>query len=298
MALRSPALLRLAAFLLPALACVLPAAGQNTMNRTLPASPTGYVDIELFDGSVKVAGWDKNEVQVSASLSRPQDRIEIEETGSSIELEIDSHDPGSARAQLELKVPRGSRVRIEVLSASVEVAGVTGEVEVEAVAGSIKVAGRPHKVRASGVTGEIQIAVTGSNSVDVDSVSGSVTIEAEARAVDAETVAGALRLKLRGVENGRFEAVSGSIDAEIVPAPRGRFDVESFSGSTVVAVPAGVSARFELETANGRTSSQLTGARERRDGKRLEIEQGSGDAVFRLESFSGAIEIRPLGKNR
>ena len=33
-----------------------------------------------------------------------------------------------------------------------------------------------------------------------------------------------------------------------------------------------------------------------RDEGRLEIEQGSGEASFRLEAFSGSIEVRPLAK--
>lgn len=284
-----------AAVLMPALLAV-PAAGQNELRRSLAASADGRVQIELYDGAVKVEGWDKNEVQVDASLGRQQDGIEMERRGNAIELEIDSPDPGGSRAVLTVRVPRGSSVRIEVLSASVEVAGVSGEVDIEAVAGDIRVSGRPRKVRAHGVTGAIDIATAGGELVEVESVSGSVTVDAEARDVDADTVAGTLSLKLRGVANGRFEAVSGTIDAEIVPAPRARFDFESFSGATTVAVPAGLSARFELESAGGRLGSKLAGARERRGEDRLEIEQGGGDAIFRLESFSGSIEIRPLGK--
>lgn len=287
---------RLAAVLLPALLVAVPVEGKNELRRSLAASPAGRVEVELYDGSVRVTGWDRDEVEVTASLSRPEDGIDLQRSGNAIELEIESRDPGSSRAVVAVKVPRGSSVRIEVLSAAVEVSGVTGEIDIEAVAGDIKISGRPRKVRAHGVTGGIDISTSGSEVVEVESVSGNVTVDAESREVDADTVAGTLRLKLRGVVNGRFEAVSGSIDAEIVPAPRSHFDFESFSGTTTVAVPAGLSARFELESAAGRIESKLAGARERRGEDRVEIEQGSGDAVFRIESFSGSIEIKPLGK--
>lgn len=288
------ALLALAALLAPLAAA--PAAAENEIRRSLEAAPNGRVEIELFDGSIKVEGWDRSEVQVAARLSRPGDQLELERQGDAIEVEVESRDPGASRATLLIQVPRGSSVRLEVMSAGVEIGAVDGEIDIEAVAGDIRVSGKPRQVRAHTVTGAIEIETAGGEDLDLESVSGSIRVDAETRELSATTVAGSVRVRLRGISSGRFEAVSGGIDAEIVPAPRGRFDFESFSGGMILSVPAALSGRFELSSASGRVASKLQGGRERRDEDRLEIEQGSGEASFRLESFSGSIELRPLAK--
>jgi DUF4097 and DUF4098 domain-containing protein YvlB len=286
----------LLAFSLLALAATGPAAAGNEVRRSLDATPRGRIEIELFDGSVEVEGWDKNELQVSGSLARPGDELELERTGNSIEVEVESAHPGESRASLSLKVPRGSSVRIGVMSSSVEVRGVEGDVDIEAVAGNILVAGAPRKVLAQTVTGAIDVRTTGSEGCDIETVSGSIEVEGTARRIDANSVAGPIRLRVAGVTAGKIETVAGTVDAALEPGPHARFGFESFSSTILLRVPPALAARFELDTTSGRITSRMTGEVERRGEERRVIELGGGiaDAVFRVESFSGDIELRPL----
>jgi hypothetical protein len=280
------------ALLLPALPA---AAGKHEVRRSIEAAPAGLVEIELFDGSVTVAGWDKPAVEVTAILDRAGDEIDFERSGSSLSVEVESRHPGISRARLSINVPRGSSLRIEVMSAAVEVREVDGDIDIEAVNGDIRIAGKPAKVRANTVTGQLSLATTRTDSVDLETVSGSLEAEGEVRYIDTSTVAGSQRLRLRGIARGKFETVSGGLDAEIHPATGGRFDLSSFSGDVSLAVPANVSGRFELESHTGRVRSSLAKPGEhRREDAELEFQLGGGDALFRLESHSGGIEVKPL----
>lgn len=286
------------AMLLPALLMPTAAAGKgggkHEVRRAIEASPTGLVEIEVFDGRVEVAGWDKPEVEVRAFLDRAADEIALERTGSNLTVEVESRHPGLSRANMTVRVPRGSSVRIEVMSAGVEVRDVEGSIDVEAVNGNIRISGRPAKVRANTVTGGLVVQTGSSERLELETVSGSLEAEGEARYVDASTVAGGLRLRLRGIARGQFESMSGGITAEIQPARGGRFDFESFSGNVLVMVPVDVSGRFELESYSGRAKSVLAKGGGRRDDAELEFQLGGGDAYFHLETHSGGIEVRPL----
>lgn len=290
---RHPAIVFYALVALAAFAPRPAAAGD--VRRSVDASPRGRVEIELFDGTVELEGWDKNELQVAASLANPGDELDLERQGNSIEVEVESRHPGESRSSLKVKVPRGSSVHISVMSGSVEVRGVDGDVDIEAVAGSILVAGSPRKVVAQTVTGAIDIRVAASEGLDVETVSGNIEVEGEAKRVDASAVAGRIRLRLTGVIAGKIETVSGTIDAALQPGPHSRFDFESFSGTVVLRVPPALAARFELETTTGRISSELGDQTERHGEGRRVIEQGGiADAVFHIESFNGDIKLRPL----
>lgn len=266
------------------------------VRRSIEATPRGRVEIGLFDGSIAIEGWDRNELQVIARLSRGDDGLELERSGNGIEVEVDSNHPGQSRADLAIKVPRGSSLSVSVMSASVEVNGVEGDIDIDAVAGGIRIDGRPRKVEAQTVTGAIFIRSDSSESFDLETVSGSIEAQGEVRRVDANTVAGPLRLRLAGITSGRLETVSGTIDGSFEPGPHARFDIDSFSGSLIVQVPPRLAARYELETTSGRIRSDLGAESERRgEGRRvIDTSGGLADANFKIHTFSGSIELRPL----
>lgn len=277
------------------LAATRPAAA-GEVRRSVDASPRGRVDVELFDGSIQVEGWDKNEVAVSASLSGQSDDLDLESSGNGIEIEVESRHPGASTASLEVKVPRGSSVRLSVMSGAVEVRGVEGDVDIEAVSGSILVAGAPRKVVAQSTTGAIDIRSTGSEGFELETVSGSIAVQGTGQRIDASSVAGPIRLRLAGVTSGKIETVSGAIDAALEPGPHARLSLESFSATVILQVPPALAARYELETTSGRIDSELGEQPERRrEGRRvIDLGSGSADANFRIESFSGDIKLRPL----
>ena len=137
----------LAGFLLLALA----AAAQTEVERRIEAAPGGTVTIENISGSVAVSGWDGTEVEVTGTLGRDVEELLVERDGNTVEIVVEvargrGHKQSSAH--LEVRVPRGSDVEVETVSADITVSGVDGELSLEAVSGNVTVEGAPRQVTA------------------------------------------------------------------------------------------------------------------------------------------------------
>ena len=59
-----------------------PAIGQQHVDEKRPASATGTVEISNVSGLVKITGWDKAEVQVTGTLGRGTERLELSGSGN------------------------------------------------------------------------------------------------------------------------------------------------------------------------------------------------------------------------
>src|SRR5690348_12631450 len=91
-----------------------PAASRN-VNETRPAKAEGEARIDNLAGTVKIHGWDKNEVHVTGNLGSLVRRLDINSDGSGISIKVvlphDVHgDECDECADLSIDVPAGSRV--------------------------------------------------------------------------------------------------------------------------------------------------------------------------------------------
>ena len=285
--------LTLAGFLLLALA----AGAQTEVERRVPAAPGGTVVIENVSGSVVVTGWDNREVEVTGTLGRDVEELTVESEGNTVEITVEVG-RGSGRrqssAQLEVRVPRGSHVEVETVSADVTVSGVDGELALETVSGAIRVDGAPREVAAESVSGNVEIEADGA--VSVETVSGNIDIRGARGTLEAESVSGNVTVAAEDLERAEIASVSGRIDLEISLAGRATLEIESHSGGVELALPASTSARFEVETWSGRIDNQL-GPPARKVGRytpgyELKFSVGGGDARITIESFSGDVVLR------
>ncbi len=276
-------------FLLPALASA------AEIDRRVEARPGGTVEISNLVGTIEVRGWNESAVEVRGRTSGSAAGVEIKSHGGSVEIEAEApFGPGSSSADLEIRIPRDSLVRIESLSADIDVAAVTGTIEIETVSGRVRIEGGPRMVEAETVSGNVEIRGE-VPALRVSTVSGDLDLTA-GRAVEASTVSG--RLRLRGVvlERAKLEVVSGEIDFEGELRAGADFSVSSHSGPILLTLPDTLSASFEATTFSGRIRNDLgPPARSKNphpSEMELEFTLGQGAARVRLESFSGKIEIR------
>jgi hypothetical protein len=125
----------------------LPAAAQERVDERRPAAPDGTVAIETTGGSVRVEGWDRSEVAVTGSVGPGADHLSLRGDGRKIRVEVEpSLHEHVGHADLTVKVPARSQVRVESFQARVEVSDVTGGVRVETVNGGIVVSGAAGQV--------------------------------------------------------------------------------------------------------------------------------------------------------
>src|SRR5262245_41709501 len=101
----------------PWVVCALPLAafaGGNAIDRKVAADANGEVIISNVSGTIDVRGWDRNEVQVTGTVGRGVERVDVDTGKGRTVVKVvlprgSSHD-GSA--DIEVSVPKGSRVEV------------------------------------------------------------------------------------------------------------------------------------------------------------------------------------------
>jgi DUF4097 and DUF4098 domain-containing protein YvlB len=298
---RAAALARAGAALLALLALAAPAAADKPVDETRQVAGDAKISIETLSGSVKVTGWSRNEVKITGTVGDDTDGLEIRGGGDELTIEVDIPERRhrgnrDLDAHLEISVPAGARLDVESVSSSAEVSGVSGTVNAESVSGSIDVDGAPQSVQAETVSGRVRV-IGSRGRVRAESVSGSIQIDGGEGEIQASTVSGTIKAEVGEIDRGRFETVSGQIRFNGALAPDGELTVEGHSGEIDIALPAGTSAAFRVETFSGDVDNRLSSDRARRTsqyapGKELEFNLGSGDGNVEIESFSGQVTLR------
>jgi DUF4097 and DUF4098 domain-containing protein YvlB len=282
-----------------------PAGAQEKVDRRLPAAATGTVQVRNVAGSVRIVGWDRNEVQVQGTLGQGTERLDFENRSGVIVVEVILPERREQRREnriegsdLEIRVPAGSVMDVRTVSAGIRVEGVRGELELESVSGEVQTVGDPEEVRASTISGDIDVA-SSRGPVSANTVSGEVTVGQAVGEFRVKTISGNATVRVRALTDGSFDTIAGNFRFDGDFSGRARLDLESHSGTIELTVPADISARFEVDTFSGsilnafgqepvRTSQYVPG-------RELNFTQGSGEARIRIHVFSGRVEIRKRG---
>ncbi len=274
----------------------------ESVDVTKSASATPTVEIENLAGSVRINGWDREEIRVTGVLGDDTDGLDFSGSNDNFDIEVEIPDSYGRRhrdldSDLEIWLPAGSSVSVETVSAGIRVSKVDGRLELESVSGEVSVDGAPTSADVETVSGSIELS--GSETLAIaESVSGKIELSGVAGRVEAATVSGSIRVEAGNIEQGEFEAVSGSVRFTGALSPGARLSAESHSGSVVLNLPADTSARFQVETFSGGINNGFGGGEAERTsryapGKRLDFTIGSGDAQVRVESFSGSVTLNP-----
>lgn len=277
------------------------ATAQRAIDETRSVRADGRVEIENLAGSVRVVGWNRDEVQVTGTLAPRAERLDFTTSGSVTRIEVVfprqrnlNLSRGEGESDLEIRVPASSRLEVETVSADIEVEQVSGALELESVSGRVSVRGTSGQVvDAESVSGTVEV-IGPVRELDASSVSGVVRVNGVRGTARAETVSGAVEVTNADLREGTFKAVSGTVRYEGAISG-GSFNFESFSGGVVLVVPASVNATFDVSTFSGdiRSDFEAEVRRARYSPEReAHFTVGSGAARVKASSFSGTVEIR------
>ena len=266
------------------------AAAQQQVNQTRSTGPTGTVEVHTSSGRVRVIGWARNQVQVTGTLSSPNDRLELEDGEDGLVISVvrsggervrirgrdgkvqvgGQH--GGGEADLEIRIPARKDLEVNTVSAGAEVQGIDGGTEVQTVSGGIRVfGGRADAVSVASHSGSVEVTAD-ADRVEANSASGSVRVAGTVRdRVEANSLSGEVNITAAA---GEVEAgsVSGSVT---VASMRGRAEVHSVSGEIRVN---GRALSGEFQTVSG--SITLNGDLAR--GANLELTSHSGTVTLAL----------------
>ena len=271
---------------------------QETVERSRAAAADGVVEIENIAGSIRVEGWNRNEVSMTARLGRGVEGVSFDGNSSRTRIRVVYPERGnSSGSELLVRVPAGSRIKVEGVSAPITVQNVTGPVEAQSVSGDVDVSGSTRTVRAGSVSGDVTVTA-GTNDVRAQSVSGSVRLSGATGFIEAETTSGNVAVEGNEASSLSLQSVSGSVSYRGSLHANASVDIESFSGTVDFAIPAGTAGNFEASTFSGSIDNDFNDARPRTErrgpGSELEFSTGDRGAQIELGSFSGTIRIRRL----
>ena len=275
--------------------------GLTKIDTTVRLDRGGAVDLSLISGKIRVTGWDRTDVKISASIE--SGLLRFNANSSRVSLSVDDSDEGGRRgrrhnnlgdARYDVSVPRGTRLILEAVSGDVTSKGSQGEIEATSVSGDVDLTDGVRTVSAESVSGSVHAAQVNGN-LRTETVSGELRAENVTGDVEASSVSGNLRLVGIQSKDVRTETVSGDIVYSGTIEPSGKYGFESHSGTLRLNIPPGAGAQFSVETFSGDLQSDFPvtirpNSSMRREG-RIEFTIGDGRAKVTAQTFSGSIVI-------
>lgn len=282
------------------------AARADTLEQSFEVKPDVRVEIELLSGDIELRGIDANELRVRAS-----DEVEIEESGRGRRVSIRAPSSGwrrwtsGADVDLEVELPRGSRIVARTVNGKIEAEGVEGELDLHAANGGIEVEGAPREAYLETMNAGIKFEGERSEVV-AKTLNGEIELEGVTGAVEASTLSGRIRVEGDAIERANLRTMAGEIELDSSLAKGARVEAKTYSGEVRLRLPEDTSARFDVRSFSGGLESDFSsrlsddesrGGWPHGPGRRLSFVIGDGDARISIESFSGGVKIEKGGRS-
>lgn len=299
---------------LAALIAAVSAAAQTEVDETKSARPDGRVEINNVQGSVKVLGWDRNEVRVQGKLGRGVVRLDFDVSdGRTTVRVVYPRSPRRSRpSNLTVHVPGASTVGVDTVSADISAEKVLGALRLKSVSGDQEVSDVLGALDLEAVSGDVDVS-DAVGEVKIRTISGDIELHQGTADADYSDFGGLKGEALRRILVGKIKAGSVSGDIEITGKLLQDVECASVSGSIQIKGGFVRDGEAELATTSGSVkvradnvgvqSNSISGdiliaGESLRD---LECETVSGsiraegsfvpDAEVRVRSLSGRVEV-------
>lgn len=251
-----------AAFVMAGLATAGAAAAFEAIDQRLPADVHGTVEISNSDGLILCEGWDKPEVQISGELDDSAGQLEVRQQGSTTTIRVMSRRGGMFRndAELHVKVPMASSIRVSAVSADVDVRGITGDQRLQSVSGDMQTEAAAAAVSLKSISGNLR--VRGKKMplrLSISTVSGNASILDLSGELELDTVSGEMDIDMSALTRARVKTISGDLVMTARLAPDPRLDVSTVSGNLRLRWPGAENATIDMETFSGEIGSCFGG---------------------------------------
>ncbi len=276
----------------------LPAIADEEVNRSLDAAADGDIMIYNTSGSIEIVGWSRNSIKLEAYLGDDVEELVFERDGDEILIKVNvpNRHWGDIDADLKINAPEHSSIEVSGVSADIEVEDIRGELSLETVSGDVEVSGAESDVGAGSVSGDIEISGNGKEAdTDAGTVSGDVVLTNLAGNIAGASVSGDVEIDGGSFREAHVESVSGDLSFFADLQNGGELTMESVNGTIEVEFSNKVSARFEIETFNGEIDNCFGPQAERSSryspGLELSFTVGDGDSEVSIETLNGDVYI-------
>ncbi|HVN43482.1 MAG TPA: DUF4097 family beta strand repeat-containing protein [Steroidobacteraceae bacterium] len=268
------------------------------INKRAAAPANGSVEISNTAGHVQVTGWDRNEVEVTGTLGKGADHLEFTSTGSvtRVQVVLPSKAWHVEDSDLEVKIPLGSRLQVNTVSADIRAQGVQGAQRLQSVSANITTETAGDDVECKTVSGNVTVNGSGHKGLlTITTVSGDAVLNRVEGEVNVNTVSGNVTVGAGAMSRSRLRSTSGDLAVSSQLAADARYDVESISGGVRLELAGPVSAEFDLSSFNGEIRScfgpKAVRTSEYAPGKELRFTEGRGEARVRIRTMNGNISL-------
>ncbi|WP_049621910.1 DUF4097 family beta strand repeat-containing protein [Frateuria defendens] len=287
--------------------CIGQALADTPINLRHDAAPDVRIAVGNIKGAVSITAWDRREVQVTGRLGDGAKPLAI--TGSNDELTVKVEPQGRSGwlgwgsdnamgpSVLELHVPKGASLDVNVVSAQLGIDGLDGgDIDVNAVSGKVRINARTPSLSAQSVSGSIELAGH-ARRAELETVSGDILAPTLGDEASLQTVSGRVQATGGPWRKLDLSTVSGDVQINGGTAANGSLSVDSMSGDVQLQLPANVSAAIEASSFSGDLRSDFgeVSRHEHGPGSELKANVGGGSGRIHIETFSGDLRIRKKG---
>jgi len=267
------------------------------ITKSLEADARGEVEIVNVSGLVEVSGWDRNEVRVDAELGKNVERLDFRNNGQRtvIKVVLPRGGSSSGSSDLRIRVPMGSGLIVNTVSADQRIKGVRGSQRLQAVSGGIDTEFGPGDLELKTVSGDIRARGDGKGTVRATTVSGDLEIIKGGPEIDVNTVSGDMTVALDRLDRGRIKTTNGDLNLTAALGSEPRIDAEAINGDLHFTFRGRINAEFDIETFNGDIDNcfgpKPTRSRQYGPGNELRFTEGKGDGRIRIKTLNGGVMV-------
>ena len=282
---------------------------QSDFHYSYAFNPGGRLEVDNFNGSVEIAGWDQARCEISgskfASTAEMRDRIKVEVSPGSNLIYARSVKPagdfrGNMGVRYVIHVPRKVELsRIASSNGSIHVEDTEGRADLKTSNGAVRVAS---------LIGMLTVR-TSNGPVTIENVSGQLSLHTNNSAIRAEHVMAGIEA---ATSNGsitvdfdekapvstsplKFETNNGRIDITLPTSPKSEIRARTSNSGITLRLPADASAKVRMETTHGQVRSDFQSSETQGEehGKRQNLEEtiGSGGPLIDLHTSNGSIRL-------
>ena len=288
-----------AALAMAMLTTAVPYAGAEEVSKTLAADARGEVEIVNVAGTVEVSGWDRAEVKVDADLGSSVEKLEFRNDGQRtlIKVVLPRMSSGSGSSDLRIKVPQGSGLIVNTVSADQIIKDVRGMQRLQAVSGMIQTELFNEDLELKNVSGEVSVrGHNGKGTLRAQTVSGDLRLEDIGSEMELGTVTGDMQVRVAELSRARIKTTNGDLELRAASVTGDvRIEAEGINGDLRFRFRGPLNAEFDIETFNGDIDNcfgpKPRRSREYGPGNELRFKEGNGDGRVRIKALNGTVEI-------
>jgi hypothetical protein len=234
--------------------------------------PAGEVSVRAVDGDVaRVRDLEGRSLAERFDIRKTADALElVAKNRFGISYQNGSLTLGGQAAELDVELPRRTRLAIDTASTDVSVAGMTG----------------PGRFRTA--SGDLILTDVGGD-VEFEAVSADVRLEALGPIeVVGKTISGDVSLRAPRLTHLEMTTTSGDVRVDADFAGKGPFAIRSISGNATLVARGGI--QVEAQTVTGDLSSALSARMDSGPGRKVMI-VGKATTTLAFKSVSGDLQI-------